>query len=219
VTGTLPTSCTLPDGTSIAYYSFTGTKNGIVTGTMTTTTFNPELTLIDPSDNVITSAVGLNPGTETVSLGLPSSGNWQWGVTSPQTSASGSYTFKFTCGGAPPPTCTSSDANLCLNSARFQVQATFDAGHGNSGQAHTVQLTSDTGYMWFFAGTNVEAVVKVLDACSLNNHFWFFAGGLTNVAVTLTVTDTLKGVSKVYHNPQGTTFVPIQDTSAFATCP
>jgi hypothetical protein len=64
----------------------------------------------------------------------------------------------------------------------------------------------------------VETVVKVLDACSFNQRFWVYAGGLTNVQVTLTVTDTVKGVVKTYTNPQGTAFQPIQDTNAFATC-
>jgi hypothetical protein len=45
------------------------------------------------------------------------------------------------------------------------------------------------------------------------------AGGLTDVNVILTVTDTQTGVIKTYTNPQGTPFQPIQDTDAFATCP
>ena len=81
-----------------------------------------------------------------------------------------------------------------------------------------MKLTDETGYLWFFDAGNVEMVVKVLDACSLNQRFWIFAGGLTNVQVTLTVTDTVKGAVKTYTNPQGTPFQPIQDTGAFATC-
>ena len=64
------------------------------------------------------------------------------------------------------------------------------------------------------AATNVEAVVKVLDACGLNNRFWVFAGGLTDVNVVLMVTDTQTGNVKTYTNPQGTAFRPIQDTNA-----
>ena len=45
------------------------------------------------------------------------------------------------------------------------------------------------------------------------------AGGLTDVNVVLTVTDTMTGLVRTYVNPQGTAFQPIQDTSAFATCP
>jgi hypothetical protein len=59
----------------------------------------------------------------------------------------------------------------------------------------------------------------VLDGCSLNSHYWVFAGGLTNVNAVITVTDTSNGTSKTYTNPANTEFKPIQDTSAFATCP
>ena len=55
-------------------------------------------------------------------------------------------------------------------------------------------------------------------ACGLNDRYWVFAGGLTNVEVTLTVTDTRTQESKTYKNPQNHTFQPFQDTNAFA-CP
>jgi len=64
-----------------------------------------------------------------------------------------------------------------------------------------------------------EMVVKVLNACALNSRYWTFAGGLTDVNVILTVTDTQTGAIQTYTNPQGTPFQPIQDTNAFATCP
>ncbi|HVR07619.1 MAG TPA: beta-propeller fold lactonase family protein [Thermoanaerobaculia bacterium] len=115
--------------------------------------------------------------------------------------------------------CTQNPTTMCLNNSRFQVQATFNAGASGSGSAQAVRLTSDTGYLWFFSSSNVEAIVKVLNGCGLNGSYWVFAGGLTNVAVTLTVTDTQSGQSRQYTNPANTTFQPIQDTSAFSTCP
>jgi hypothetical protein len=33
------------------------------------------------------------------------------------------------------------------------------------------------------------------------------------------VDDTLAGIGRLYVNPRGTPFAPIQDTEAFATCP
>jgi len=36
------------------------------------------------------------------------------------------------------------------------------------------------------------------------------------VHVVLTVTDTANGAMRIYHNPQGTAFAPLQDTGAFA---
>jgi hypothetical protein len=95
----------------------------------------------------------------------------------------------------------------------------YDAAGGRSGPAQAVVMTSDTGYLWFFSSANVEVVIKVIDGCGLNGHYWVFAGGLTNVAATITVTDTQAGVVETYTNLQNTAFLPIQDTLAFASCP
>lgn len=108
---------------------------------------------------------------------------------------------------------------MCLNGDRFRVQALFLTPVGQSGEARLVKLTSDSGYLWFFNSENIEAVVKALNGCAVNNRYWFFAGGLTDVRVMLSVTDTVSGTTATYLNPQGAAFQPIQDTSAFSTCP
>jgi hypothetical protein len=102
-----------------------------------------------------------------------------------------------------------------LNDGRFRVAATWSKPDGTSGQGHAVSLTGDTGYFWFFDSSNVEAIVKVLEACGVNSHRWVFASGLTNVQVTLAVTDIVAGTTNTYTNPQATAFKPIQDTAAF----
>jgi len=115
--------------------------------------------------------------------------------------------------------CIPDDFTLCLQNGRFAVQATFQAPGGPTTAAHVAKLTDQTGYLWFFNEENVEAVIKVLDACSAPTpRFWVFAGGLTNVRTVITVTDKQENNTKVYVNPQGTAFKPIQDTNAFATC-
>ncbi|HEY6322824.1 MAG TPA: hypothetical protein VJA16_14835 [Thermoanaerobaculia bacterium] len=117
-------------------------------------------------------------------------------------------------------TCNTSDLAACLLDRRFEVAATFTAPNGGpAGNAHMVQLTDDSAYLWFFSSDNVEVVLKVLNGCALNSRYWFFAGGLTNVDVVITVTDSNTGTMKQYHNPQGTPFQPIQDTSALPVCP
>ena len=118
----------------------------------------------------------------------------------------------------PPGSCVPGDTRLCLEGGRFAVAAQWTA-NGTTGAGHAVSLTSDTGYFWFFSATNVEVVAKVLNACDFNQRHWFFAGGLTNVKVRLTVTDTRTGTIRTYDNPQRTPFRPIQDSNAFATCP
>ncbi len=115
--------------------------------------------------------------------------------------------------------CPGDASTLCLNSGRFLVRADWTDATGNTGHAAAVALTGDTGYFWFFSASNVEMVVKALNGCALNSRYWVFAGGLTNTAVVLTVTDMQSGASKTYLNPTNTAFQPIQDTSAFATCP
>jgi streptogramin lyase len=114
--------------------------------------------------------------------------------------------------------CTPSDTNLCLNDARFKVEATWTTGDGATGSGRAVALTADSGYFWFFSPNSPEVMVKAVNACSFNSRQWLFAAGLTNVNVVLKVTDTQTGQVKTYVNPQGTAFAPIQDTSAFA-CP
>lgn len=125
--------------------------------------------------------------------------------------------YRITENDAPPPACIADGDTLCLNNGRFKVEATFDTG-SQSGNAQVVKLTDETGYLWFFSSSNVEVVIKVLDGCPLNDKFWVFIAGLTNVRVALVVTDTQTNVSKTYTNPPNTKYVAVQDTSAFATC-
>jgi PKD repeat protein len=115
--------------------------------------------------------------------------------------------------------CVPSATTLCLNGNRFSVTATYRTNDGRNGPATGTKLTDDSGYFYFFNSANIEVVVKVLNGCAVTTHYWVFAAGLTNVEVTLTVTDTRNGTLKNYHSPLGTPFAPVQDTSAFATCP
>ena len=116
-----------------------------------------------------------------------------------------------------PAACVSGPTTLCLNGGRFRVTVFYATSEGASGPGMGVKLTGDSGYFWFFDAANIELVVKVLDACTLGN-FWVFAGGLTNVGVTLIVEDTQTGATQTYNNAIGTPFAPLQDTRAFS-CP
>ena len=111
--------------------------------------------------------------------------------------------------------CTASDTVLCLAAQRFSAEVRWRDFAGNTGAGRAVTLTADTGYFWFFSDSNVELVVKVLDARGFNGHFWVFFGALSNVEYTLTVTDSVTGASKTYQNPSGR-FASVGDTAAFA---
>lgn len=116
--------------------------------------------------------------------------------------------------------CQTGAGFLCLNNGRFQVSANWQKPTGESGAATAIKLTDDSGYFWFFDASNIEMVVKVLNGCGLNNAYWVFSAGLTNVQVNWLVTDTLTGATFLGTNNQGTAFVPVQETQAFPnSCP
>jgi len=110
--------------------------------------------------------------------------------------------------------CQPGDTRLCLAGNRFQVEVAWKDFQGNAGVGHARGLTPDTGTFWFFAPSNVEAIVKVLDARSLNQAFWVFYGALSSVEYTITVTDTATGLTRRYFNPSGR-LASVGDTDGF----
>jgi hypothetical protein len=114
--------------------------------------------------------------------------------------------------------CRSGSGSLCTHRGRFEVRALWRDAAGNRGEGTGVALGADTGYFWFFDEANVELMVKALDGCGVNDRFWVFAGGLTDLEVLLLVDDLESGHSQVYYNPPGAGFAPIRDASAFSSC-
>lgn len=115
-------------------------------------------------------------------------------------------------------TVTPVDSVFLLLGNRFRVSAIWRTATIGNTAALPVQITQDSGYFWFRGRDNVELVVKVLNGCGVNNRFWVFLAGLTNVGVTLTVEDTFTGTTRTYTNPVNRPFLPVQDTNAFASC-
>ena len=80
----------------------------------------------------------------------------------------------------------------CLDNGRFQIEATFidtsQPGQPVTKVGHVEPFVGSGVYIWYFNADNPEVVVKVLDACNLNQTYWIFAAGLTNVDNTITVT-------------------------------
>jgi hypothetical protein len=117
----------------------------------------------------------------------------------------------------PPPPCEQDGDTLCLRD-RFEIEIGWETDTGATGIGHAIPLTDDTGTFWFFNEKNLELLIKVLDGCVVNQHYWVFAGGLTNVQVQIRVKDTDTGAVQVYNNPIKTPFIPLQDINAF-DCP
>lgn len=213
-------SCPLSDGSYVDFYGFNGTSGQTVTITMTAA-FDTFLFLLNPTATVVATDDDGGGGTNSrIVFTLNSTGSWFIAANSFAANQFGAYTLSLVCsGGGGGGGCTPNATTLCLNNSNFRVTATFATGAGQSGNGMAVAETTDTGMFWFFSANNIEMIIKVVNGCSLNSRYWVFAGGLTNVAVTITVTDTRNGTTRTYTNPQGVAFQPIQDTSAFATCP
>jgi hypothetical protein len=117
--------------------------------------------------------------------------------------------------------CSTTTTQLCLGN-RFIVTVDWraDGPPVTQGQGRVAPLvTSESGIFWFFAPTNWEVMVKVLNACVLNDRFWAFSAATTNVFYRLEVFDVEAGVNKVYFNYPGPPAPAVTDTDAFATCP
>ena len=120
-----------------------------------------------------------------------------------------------------PPTsgCVESSSALCLGADRFRIAVEWRDYQGRRGTGHAYPLTSDSGLFWFFADTNLEVLVKVVDACAEFGRHWVYAAATTDVEYTLTAIDTATGRSRRYFNPLGRRSPAITDSDAFATCP
>jgi hypothetical protein len=120
--------------------------------------------------------------------------------------------------GPGPSVCTPSSTTICLSGGRFAVSVQF-RNNGQLQNATGIKYTDGSGLFWFFGADNIEILMKVLNACGLNNRIWVFTAATTNVEYHLKVIDTKNGTTKTYDNVAGPPAPAITDTGAFATCP
>lgn len=118
--------------------------------------------------------------------------------------------------------CVANSTTLCIddqpNDKRFQIRVTYatSEGGGLSGNGHPIPLASlgvnQGGLFWFFGANNPELLIKVLNGCSVNSHFWVFFSAGTNVGFHVNVTDLKTGHTLDFTNPDLTPAPPLQDT-------
>ena len=65
---------------------------------------------------------------------------------------------------------------------------------------------------------NPEMLVKVINGCAINGHFWVFLSAGTNVSFNVQVIDENNGHHVLYHNNDLTAAFPVQDVNALP-CP
>lgn len=113
--------------------------------------------------------------------------------------------------------CSTGGTTLCVQASRFRLSVNWTNRYVAppvTGVGTATQVTSDTGYFWFFNAANVELMAKVLDGRAVNGKFWVFFGALSDVEYTLAVTDTQNGATKSYFNASGNLH-SVADVSAF----
>ena len=118
-----------------------------------------------------------------------------------------------------PGSCSSNGTTLCLKN-RFAVTlfAENNPTRGTESTNGAAVHVNDT--FGFFAtppltdANDLQAFVKAIDGRPINNKFWIFLGGLTDLRLTFTVTDTQTGQRKTYVKPAAST-CGWNDTSAF----
>ena len=116
--------------------------------------------------------------------------------------------------------CSQGASTLCFGlKDRFKAIIDWRDFEGGTKQGAVIREARGTGLFYLFSPDNWEMLVKVIDGCSVNDHFWVFYASATNVEYTLTVTDTVTGQTHSYDNQLGTTAASVADTTAFATCP
>ncbi len=117
--------------------------------------------------------------------------------------------------------CVPNGTSLCQGDGRFRVETRWRTPDGKIGSAQAFPLTDETGLFWFFDPGNLELMVRAGDGCDqpFDRFFRVRAAGLTDVEVTLRVTDLETGDVWEYLSPLGTVFPPVTALEAFATCP
>jgi hypothetical protein len=114
--------------------------------------------------------------------------------------------------------CIADESTACLQDGRFLVRALWHAPSRGYGVAKLTRTTDESVIFSFFEEDSIETVVKVLDGCGTNGSFWVFATGLTDVDVTLLVTDTETGAVWWDRNPAGTAHPTVLDVAAHDAC-
>lgn len=111
--------------------------------------------------------------------------------------------------------CVTNSTTACLLNNRFRVSVRYINAFVNPPQPGDFlgarlasgSSVSDTATFGLTTPLLIEAVVRILDVNQVQpgaNRFDIYAGGLTDLEYTVTVTDTQTGRSKTYRKPPGT---------------
>ena len=125
--------------------------------------------------------------------------------------------------------CRPSASRACLNERRFGVSARYSTQTVARAPAKRLDAYGfgDSGALFYFFGPdNPEMLLKVVDGCWLNDHWWVFGSAATDLAYEVAIEDLADGGRTVEYRHNGggvivgengysTATGVINDTSAF----
>ncbi|MXX60413.1 MAG: hypothetical protein F4Z42_02300 [Holophagales bacterium] len=112
--------------------------------------------------------------------------------------------------------CEDDSSSLCLHGDTFRVSGTYLVD-GEADAMSPVEMggaSTDSGLFTFFDGENWEVLVKVLNGCEMNGHWWVFSTAATDVSYEFSI-EAAGGLSKVYRSAGGSPSRAQADTGAF----
>lgn len=110
---------------------------------------------------------------------------------------------------------TARDQQTCHHD-RFAVRIINITNHPGNGVGTPVRFaSSDSSIWWFYNDRNFEVMLKILNACAINGHYWVFIGALTNQGYAVQVGDVTTQQVNTYSNTLGNRAAAVADTQAF----
>jgi hypothetical protein len=104
-----------------------------------------------------------------------------------------------------------------FHEGRFVASVTWNtSGQNENGFAVPADGTAtDSALFWFFQPGNWELMVKVLDGCAVNQHYWVIGAAATHLRYTLRIADTHTGTVWTHTHPVGQLAPAFADVEAF----
>ena len=88
--------------------------------------------------------------------------------------------------------CLPNSSTSCLNNWRFQIRASAFYAARRATQAKKVEgygLGNSASLLYFFGRDNPEMLVKVVNGCAINGHWWVFGSAATDLEYQVSVRD------------------------------
>jgi len=102
--------------------------------------------------------------------------------------------------------CRPSAGRACLNERRFEVRADYSTPaveRASATRLETLGLGDSGSLFYFFDRSNPELLVKVVNGCWLNGHWWVFGSAATDLGYGVSVSDGADGGGTVEYRHLG----------------